>query len=463
MNDNDPDENPLERLRYDRAEPGATPSLATEAVSALEEPLIALSDDDSAALPHWTEPPTGKVPVISADGSFDIVDDLAVARPVWRDEHTGQLSATDLDFSDLGVGVRSSAADSLDEPRFSDEQLFVAEPIPSGFGAAPEVESSVPVMPIRPGRQGPPRAPIGKSPRADATRRPSSSIPRAGNSPKVDGRNMPVAIAVGVALLAVLAGLAMLGPRYLLGLVVVVLGIAAGEFFDAVRRAGYQPAQLLGIVAVVALPPAAYWRGPAALPVVLFVSLIGLMVVFLTSGGLESNPAPNIAITLLGIVYIGFLGSYAALILRGFENPAVANNGVGTLWAIVIGIVGYDVGGLVFGSSVGRSKLVEWVSPNKTWEGLIGGMLVSFLAIFACYLLKLHPWDVKAVHAVQLGLVVAIAAPLGDLGESMLKRNLGVKDFGSILPGHGGALDRFDAFLFVLPAVYYLTRVLNIY
>ena len=274
---------------------------------------------------------------------------------------------------------------------------------------------------------------------------------------------MPVAIAVGVALLAVLAGLAMLGPRYLLGLVVVVLGIAAGEFFDAVRRAGYQPAQLLGIVAVVALPPAAYWRGPAALPVVLFVSLIGLMVVFLTSGGLESNPAPNIAITLLGIVYIGFLGSYAALILRGFENPAVANNGVGTLWAIVIGIVGYDVGGLVFGSSVGRSKLVEWVSPNKTWEGLIGGMLVSFLAIFACYLLKLHPWDVKAVHAVQLGLVVAIAAPLGDLGESMLKRNLGVKDFGSILPGHGGALDRFDAFLFVLPAVYYLTRVLNIY
>ncbi len=112
------------------------------------------------------------------------------------------------------------------------------------------------------------------------------------------------------------------------------------------------------------------------------------------------------------------------------------------------------------GSSAGRTPLVAWISPNKTIEGLAGGMLAAFLVwcwspSSAC---TRGEATAAAWRAVELGAIVAVAAPLGDLAESMLKRNLDIKDIGTVLPGHGGVLDRFDAFLFVLPAVYYLCR-----
>jgi phosphatidate cytidylyltransferase len=95
---------------------------------------------------------------------------------------------------------------------------------------------------------------------------------------------------------------------------------------------------------------------------------------------------------------------------------------------------------------------------------LIGGAFAAFLAVFVlCKFGHLAPWKSSTAQILQLALVVAIAAPLGDLAESMLKRSLGVKDFGNILPGHGGVLDRFDCYLFTLPAVYFLCRLLNVY
>ncbi len=101
------------------------------------------------------------------------------------------------------------------------------------------------------------------------------------------------------------------------------------------------------------------------------------------------------------------------------------------------------------------------MSPNKTYEGLAGGMLMAILAaVVICG--RFVPWD-DLGDSIKLGIVVAIAAPLGDLCESMIKRDLGIKDMGTILPGHGGILDRFDALLFVLPAVYYLARVADIF
>jgi phosphatidate cytidylyltransferase len=117
--------------------------------------------------------------------------------------------------------------------------------------------------------------------------------------------------------------------------------------------------------------------------------------------------------------------------------------------------VGYDVGGFFIGSQFGRSRMAPRLSPNKTWEGLFGGMAVAF--VLGGILGKvLHPWAPKISHGLALGLVVALVAPIGDLCESMIKRDLGVKDLGTILPGHGGVLDRFDAILFCLPATYFL-------
>ena len=135
------------------------------------------------------------------------------------------------------------------------------------------------------------------------------------------------------------------------------------------------------------------------------------------------------------------------------------------LIGLVICTVAYDIGALFVGSSAGRSPLAPSISPNKTVEGLIGGCVAAILAGILIHLAGMYPWGgsgTKFIHAFQLGVVVAIAAPIGDLVESKVKRDLGVKDMGTLLPGHGGVLDRFDAFLFVLPAVYYLCRVLNV-
>jgi phosphatidate cytidylyltransferase len=243
-----------------------------------------------------------------------------------------------------------------------------------------------------------------------------------------------------------------------MALVVAVLGVAAIEFYDKLREKGYQPATLAGLAAVAGLPLAAYWKGVPALPLVCFLAIAATLVWFILSSGLESGPLPNTAVTLLGVLYIGLLGSFAALILQ-FPN------GTGTIFTLALGTVAYDVGGLFVGSSAGRTPLVGWISPNKTVEGLIGGMLAAFLVVVLVHFFGLHPWGgdgTSLTNALGLGVVVAVAAPLGDLAESMIKRNLDIKDFGTVLPGHGGVLDRFDAFLFVLPAVYYLSLALGV-
>ena len=163
------------------------------------------------------------------------------------------------------------------------------------------------------------------------------------------------------------------------------------------------------------------------------------------------------AVTLLGVVWVGLLGSFAALLLNPTLHPS--RRGVAFLFGAVLATVAYDVVSFFFGSQFGRRPLSPSVSPYKTWEGLIAGMAS---AIFVSVVLvgNMHPWSFS--RGLALGLVVAVAAPLGDLCESMIKRDIGVKDMSAVLPGHGGLLDRFDAMLFVLPSVYYLVRLLKI-
>jgi phosphatidate cytidylyltransferase len=189
--------------------------------------------------------------------------------------------------------------------------------------------------------------------------------------------------------------------------------------------------------------------------VILFASVAATMLWLLLSGTLDSAPMPNASATMLGVVYVGLMGSYAGLILR-------ERHGVSTMFTLALCTVGYDVVGLLAGSAVGRSPLIRWVSPNKTVEGLLAGMAAAFGLACLMNIAHVAPWNDKWIHTIQLGLTIAVAAPIGDLVESMLKRSLGVKDMGDLLPGHGGVLDRFDAFLFVLPSVYYLGLLLNV-
>jgi phosphatidate cytidylyltransferase len=133
-------------------------------------------------------------------------------------------------------------------------------------------------------------------------------------------------------------------------------------------------------------------------------------------------------------------------------------HGLAYLLGAIAATVAYDVGGYAFGSWVGSRKLAPRISPNKTVEGLAGG---CFTAVVISIVVVSHmaPWTLP--HALELGLVVSVFAPLGDLAESMIKRDLRVKDMSTLLPAHGGLLDRVDALLFVLPATYILVRLFH--
>ncbi|NIR41037.1 MAG: phosphatidate cytidylyltransferase, partial [Actinobacteria bacterium] len=209
---------------------------------------------------------------------------------------------------------------------------------------------------------------------------------------------------------------------------------------------------------VVTMPLAVYWRGEAAIPLVLVLSVVFGSLWFLTGVGNES-PVRGLGATLLGILHIGVLGSYAALML------AIPEHGTGLLTAAILVTVGYDVGGLFIGRAMGRTPLSA-ASPNKTMEGLVGGCVAAIVVGLVMGLLEqpspLANGDLDGGGlgtALLLGVVAAATAPVGDLAESQLKRDLGIKDMGSILPGHGGLLDRFDSMLFVLPATYYVARI----
>ena len=165
----------------------------------------------------------------------------------------------------------------------------------------------------------------------------------------------------------------------------------------------------------------------------------------------------GISATVLGFAWVGLLGLFAGLLLAPSQFPD--RHGVAFLFGAVVATVAADVGALAIGGWKGRHPLAPTISPHKTWEGLIGGTVLAILAS-AAITGHVHPWT--PAKAAILGLVVAVVSPVGDLCESLIKRDLKLKDMGSLLPGHGGVLDRVDGLLFVLPATYYLVRVLHL-
>jgi phosphatidate cytidylyltransferase len=407
-------------------------------------------------LPHWTDPPTGEVPKILAEeepapagSGDDESDDLeawsafTTSGPRWRDQ-PGDWDQADFDESMVHDDeTRVGALDESDRP--APDDYFFEEPAPEP-GPAPEPE---PVFVRSGGRPVTPGTRPFDPPPGGASRREPPPEPPAGE------RDVRVAVITGVSFAVAALVLFSLGPAYALVLVAAVIVLCAAELFDALRRGGFQPATLLGLVATGALVGGAYWRGEAAQPLVM-----GLLVVFTVLwylvGVTRAQPTNNAAVTIFGVAWIGLLGSFAALMLK-FPN------GRGMLIGVIVATVAADVAGFATGRRMGRTALAPEISPNKTVEGLVGGAVGAIVASVVVLHLNpwgLAPWDMGS--ALALGVVVAVAAPLGDLCESMVKRDLGIKDMGSVLPGHGGLLDRFDAMLFTLPAAYYLIRLLEL-
>jgi phosphatidate cytidylyltransferase len=166
------------------------------------------------------------------------------------------------------------------------------------------------------------------------------------------------------------------------------------------------------------------------------------------------RPTANLGVTIVGVVWVGVLGAFAALILD------IPSQGVSILLVAIVAAVAHDAGGFFIGRSMGRTPFTS-ISPGKTLEGLVGGILSGLVAVLVvAVLLGVGPFSLG--EALVFGLVTSLMAPFGDLAESLVKRDLGLKDMGSILPQHGGVLDRFDALLFVLPTAYYAVRALGL-
>jgi phosphatidate cytidylyltransferase len=446
------------RGRNDEEDDFGPPLFADDATGEVPTGSSGLSfgSADSGSLPHWTEPPTGELPRTM---NLPVMDDTGGApRP-----------------GDGAEDVDVWSSFSPDAPVWSDDPPTGGAGVPV-TGAASDADESAPVP-----RREPGRITIGTDPtddrlgrpmpknRSRTTRgddtlgrnRPASSRPGASSRTGTpSSRDMPTAVAVGFLLAAAFIGAILWEPWAVLVVIVAVIGLAAVEFFDKVSEKGYHPASVVGIVACFAAPLATYWVGETAIPLVIFLSFAAACATFIVSAGLESNPMPNVAVTMLGVVWIGILGSFGAIILS-ISNVGDNPIGTDTLLLLALGVVANDIGALVVGSAIGKTPLRQWISPNKTVEGFLGGAAFTMITMIVVQITnRSYTWNSMG-DLLMLGLVIAIAAPLGDLTESMFKRNLDVKDFGSLVKGHGGVLDRFDGFLFTLPAVYYLMRLLE--
>jgi phosphatidate cytidylyltransferase len=421
-------------------------------------------EEDDVELPHWTEPASGQTPA-ARRSEADAWTTLTGSQPRWRE------SASDYDdepeiVDDEGDDDYDSEAAAEEFFEFDDESnedfdRFIADEQGSQPG-----EAEVAPIPINhAAASGAPRtaAAAGTPGRAAAKKAAAKSATREAR-PAVRRRNDMRTRVITGAILGVLAIAAFVaGSAATVGLTAIVLGLCVIELSSALRRAGYQPATLLAIVASVGAPIAVYQRGIDALLVVVAITTAFSFLWFLAKAGDES-PVLNAGVTTLSVMYIGVLGSYGALMLRVFDHY-----GIGMILAAVLGTIGHDIGALVVGRSAGKTKLTS-VSPGKTREGLIGGMLSAIVVVIvAVGMFKIAPfgevpddrqglWFGGMAQAAWLGLAIAVTAPLGDLVESLIKRDLGVKDMGNILKGHGGVLDRFDALLFTLPTTYYMAR-----
>jgi phosphatidate cytidylyltransferase len=161
------------------------------------------------------------------------------------------------------------------------------------------------------------------------------------------------------------------------------------------------------------------------------------------------------ALTLMIAVYVGWPMSFL-LLLRGYETGFSA----GFWWLLTLfsGVWGFDTGAFFAGHFFGRHKLAPRISPGKTWEGIIGGLLIS---VIAAVVFTALPMGVPWYLAVLLGLLIGVAATLGDLAESLLKRQTHVKDSGNAFPGHGGFLDRIDSLLFAVLVIYIFAQLIG--
>jgi phosphatidate cytidylyltransferase len=266
------------------------------------------------------------------------------------------------------------------------------------------------------------------------------------------GRNLRLAIATGVGLAALLLGALVLSkPVFVLFVLTVVL-LAVTELIQVLRARATRPAGAVIYPMSVLLLVGAYLKGPAALSFGMMLTVLAAFGWYLVDRG-RTEVTRNVAATVFAVLYLPFLAAHLPLVVARAEHY------VGAMIGYALLVVVYDTAAYATGATIGRHPLAPHISPNKSWEGAAGATVLT-LVVGAFVLPLWEPWTLPA--GLTLAAVACVVAPLGDLSESMLKRDLAVKDMGSILPGHGGMLDRIDALLFMAPALYYVLALFSL-
>lgn len=225
---------------------------------------------------------------------------------------------------------------------------------------------------------------------------------------------------------------------------------AAHELFQLMRDAGYQPVLPACALVMGGLMGSARLPDLELVGLVLAASVMGTLIWHLLRPPV-GHPTQSWALTLSTALWLGWLISHFVL-LRDLSSAF--DLGLGTRWLVLMFLVTWinDSAAYFVGVAIGRHPCCPYLSPKKTWEGTIGGWIggVAATALLGAWLVDL-PW----MHGLVLGALVATVAPFGDLAKSMVKRQMGVKDFSALIPGHGGMFDRIDSLLFVAPLMYY--------
>jgi len=238
----------------------------------------------------------------------------------------------------------------------------------------------------------------------------------------------------------------------------VLAALAAWELFRMARVTGSRPFDLAGISLAALCPIAvhAQRRGIYSLSLTLIVAMTLLLFASaIWLRGPEGKPLSSVAITAFGVMYASLFSYIYALRYHDYAVGAAA----GTILVLLPVLLtwGTDIGAYVFGRTFGRRKLIPSVSPGKTVEGALGGLISAVVICLVYVRFLLMPYaqlGLTLQGAILFALVISVAAQTGDLAESVLKREAGVKDSSHIIPGHGGILDRFDSLLFVMPIAF---------
>lgn len=293
---------------------------------------------------------------------------------------------------------------------------------------------------------GPVEAPVVVDPplrRADRHAQQPKAVGRA-------GRDLRAAIGVGVALAVLVAvGLFVL-PEIFVGILCVALVIAVWELRQALAERSIHVPLVPVAIGAVSMAIAGYVRGPEALVVATTLSLVAVLV-WRVADGLD-GALTDVSAGAFTLLYPCFLAGFAALMVAEPE-------GQWRVLAFILITVFSDIGGYAFGVLLGKHPMAPKLSPKKSWEGFAGSVLTC--AVVGAISIPLIFDSGQWWHGALLGMVIAPVATIGDLVESSIKRDLGVKDMSNILPGHGGLMDRLDSLVLVAPVVWAALRLIS--